>query len=73
MMKKMARDPKAKVRLDPRYASARPWDWRVCRDCQTLVPVQCPRCGSDKLSDKPKDVIHAALAQFGPPPAFFKG
>ena len=64
---------KTEIHLDPRYASARPWDWRVCLTCEALIPHRCPRCGSDKLSDKPRDVIHAALTQFGPPPSLLKG
>jgi hypothetical protein len=79
MMNKVPRNQKGKLakendnRRDPRYASARPWEWRVCRACQTLVPVRCPGCDSDKLSDKPRDVIHAALTKFGPPPSLLKG
>lgn len=73
MKKKSAKGSKAKLRLDPRYASARPWDWRLCLDCQTLVPVRCPKCASDRLSGRPGDIVRAGLRQFGPPPAFFKG
>jgi ribosomal protein L40E len=73
MKKNSIRVQETDIHLDPRYASARPWDWRVCRTCEALIPQRCPRCGSDKLSDKPKDVIHAALTQFGPPPSLLKG
>ncbi len=73
MSEKSSDESKNKVRLDPRYASARPWDWRVCRDCQALVPVRCPQCGSERLSGRPRDVVRAGLHQFGPPPGFFQG
>jgi hypothetical protein len=73
MKRRSKKDSKNQARIDPRYASARPWDWQVCRDCQTLVPVRCPKCGSDRLSGRPGDVVHAGLHQFGPPPGFFKG
>lgn len=65
-------DSRYQVRIDPRYASARPWDWRLCQDCQTLVPLRCPKCGSARLSGRPGHIIRAGLRQFGPPPALFK-
>ena len=70
--RKSRREMKNKVRLDPRYASARPWDWRVCNDCQELVPVGCPKCGSDRLSGRPRDIVRVGLRRFGPPPGFFQ-
>jgi len=73
MKRKNAIIPQVDTRLDPRYASARPWDWRYCRTCKSLIPNRCRCCGSDQLSDKPGHIIRAALAQFGPPPSRFKG
>jgi hypothetical protein len=73
MKRKDVRKQKIETCLDPRYASARPWDWRLCRTCESLIPRRCPRCGSDQLSDQPSHIIRAALAQFGPPPSLFKG
>jgi ribosomal protein L40E len=73
MKRRKIRAQKIETHLDPRYASARPWDWWLCRTCEALVPRRCPRCGSHKLSDKPSHIIRAALAQFGPPPFIFKG
>jgi ribosomal protein L40E len=73
MKKRTMRTQATEIHLDPRYASARPWDWRVCRTCEALIPHRCPRCGSDQLSDKPCHIIRTALAQFGPPPSLFKG
>lgn len=72
MSKESESRSKNKARLDPRSASARPWDWRVCRDCQTLVPVRCPKCGSERLSNRPGDIVRVGLLQFGPPPGFFR-
>ena len=72
MKRKNAIIQRTEIHLDPRYASARPWDWRLCRMCESLIPHRCPRCGSDQLSDKPSHIIRAALAQFGPPPSLFK-
>jgi len=64
---------KTEIRLDPRYASARPWDWWLCRTCEALIPHRCPRCGSDKLTHKSSHVIRAALTQFGRPPFIVRG
>ena len=63
---------KTEIHLDPRYASARPWDWRLCRTCESLIPHRCPRCGSNKLRDNPSLIVRTARAQFGQPPSLFK-
>jgi len=59
--------------LDPRYASARPWDWHVCLDCRTLVPVlRCPTCGGGRFARSPKAIIRQALKEYGVPPFPFE-
>ncbi len=53
---------------DPRYASVRPWDWRLCRDCGHLIPKCCSRCGGTHFTERPGEIIAAALRQHGYPP-----
>lgn len=72
MKKNDPRLQRIEIHLDPRYASARPWDWWVCQSCGALIPRRCPHCGSAKLSDKRSQIIRSGLAQFGPPPFLFK-
>jgi hypothetical protein len=37
LKRKPKRDRQNDARRDLRYASARPWDWRLCLDCDKLV------------------------------------
>lgn len=69
-----ARKPAAikPISQDPRYAAARPWDWHVCLDCHSLVPVlRCPKCGGLRFTSSPKAIIRQATAQHGLPPSPF--
>ena len=72
MKKNDPRLQRIEIQLDPKYASARPWDWWLCQSCRTLIPRRCPNCGSAKLSAKRSHIARSALAQFGRPPFLFK-
>ena len=72
MKRKKVAIQQTEIHLDPRYASARPEDWMLCRTCESLIPHRCPHCGSDKLSANPSLIARVARARFGPPPFLFK-
>lgn len=59
---------------DPIYASARPWDWKICRHCQMLVPrgeAHCAACGGRQFNGSPMDVFRIGLSVYGIPPSSF--
>lgn len=60
-------------KIDPRNAAARPWDFRLCLDCQTLVPERCPVCYGNRFTKDPGKIIRAGLRQHGPPPGLPPG
>jgi hypothetical protein len=62
------KDPKN----DPRFASARTWDWRLCLDCDTLVSERCPRCGGTHYTKRPGAIIRSGIRQFGFPPSLVR-
>jgi hypothetical protein len=67
------REPeKKRLARDARYASARPWDWKVCRDCEGLISERCPTCGGNHFSKEPADILRVAIQRFGYPPALHK-
>lgn len=73
--KKSQAQKKSKIKesqRDPNYASARPWDWKLCLDCGALIPRRCQKCGGAYFSERPVDIIEAALAQHGYPPGLHK-
>ena len=59
-------------RLDPRYAAVRLWDWRLCLECGSLIPERCPKCGGNRFSKQPRDILKAAIDQHGYPPSLLK-
>jgi hypothetical protein len=75
MNKKTARRHKPKSakkndnRRDPRYASVRAWDWRLCLDCDTLVSERCPFCGGDNFTKSPGAIIRTGIRTYGYPPS----
>lgn len=60
---------------DPAYASARPWDWQVCKQCGQLVPREenrCPACGSRRFDVNPLGVFRRGFHLYGAPPSLFE-
>lgn len=65
--------PKTGRKVDPRYAAARPWDWKVCLDCQELISERCPHCGGTRFSSSPRQIISTGLRIHGYPPSLHQG
>jgi len=61
-----------KRRRDPAYASAMPWNWKLCRECENLVPLSCPKCGGTRFTSRPLEIIKAGLRKHGYPPALHR-
>ena len=62
-------------KCSPVYASARPWDWKVCRGCRQLVgrdEPQCAACGSRRFNVSPLKVFRTGLRLYGIPPGLFE-
>jgi hypothetical protein len=54
-------------KLDPRYASARSWDWKLCLKCGALLPERCTVCGGSEFTKDPEKIISAAISKLGLP------
>jgi hypothetical protein len=52
--------------LDPRFAAARTWDWRLCLDCGTLDCERCPSCGGGRFTKRPAEIMRVPTASMSP-------
>jgi hypothetical protein len=55
-------------KINPRYAAARPWDFKLCLDCGTLIPERCPACYGERFTKEPGKIILVAIRLHGLPP-----
>src|ERR1039458_4349393 len=62
------KQPRAKkpYALDPRFAAARTWDWRLCLDCGTLGCERCSSCGGGRFTKRPAEIMRVPTASMGP-------